>query len=188
MNHSENMNSHIHRDPEYQKQLAKYLFQCILSEGSKILIFSILFFTWGLFPEFLTALILLILLRTNGGGIHCKHYSSCFLLSFSMLFGNIQLAHQVILPAPVMIALSLACMVPGYRMVPVPSTNRPEPSRTVVLKSKRNTLLILLALSILICRFPDQLFIRIGFWAIMLHITQLFIAEMLRRKGGKTWT
>ena len=78
MNHSENMNSHIHRDPEYQKQLAKYLFQCIFSEGSKILIFSILFFTWGLFPEFLTALILLILLRTNGGGIHCKHFIKLF--------------------------------------------------------------------------------------------------------------
>lgn len=188
MNHSENMNSHIHRDPEYQKQLAKYLFQCIFSEGSKILIFSILFFTWGLFPEFLNALILLILLRTNGGGIHCKHYSSCFLLSFSMLFGNILLAHQLILPAPVMIALSLACMIPGYRMVPVPSANRPAVTRTVVLKSKRNTLLILLALSILICRFPDQLFIRIGFWAIILHITQLSIAVIIRKKGGKKWT
>ena len=43
------LDSYIQNDTEYQKQLIKYLFQCILSEGSKILIFALLFLRWNLF-------------------------------------------------------------------------------------------------------------------------------------------
>lgn len=182
MNDDENLDSYIQNNPEYQKQLVKYLFHCILSEGSKIIIFSILFLRWNRFEEFGAALIFLMILRVNGGGIHCKHYINCFLLSFVMILSSILLALNVFIPAPLMIAITSICAVFGYLLVPVTSSNRPAATIAVIKKSKRHTLFVMLGLIVLICGFPDILFFHIGFWTIILHILQLLIAKII--KGG----
>ncbi len=169
---------------KYKKKLLKYLYQCILSEGSKIIIFSIISLKLNIFPEFLVALFMLMLLRTNGGGIHCKHYASCFILSFAMLFGCIFLANLISLPILYMRIITLFCIPVGYFSVPITSTNRPAASNSLIRKCKRNTLLILSAFFILICISPNNLYYRIGFWTIIMHIIQLLVALILM-KGGK---
>lgn len=167
----------------YKKQLVKYLCQCIASEGSKIILFSIFFFKLQLFKEYLIALILLMLLRANGGGIHCKHYTSCFLLSFFMLSGNIILAITVSLSDFVVRIILVACMILGYLFVPVISNNRPPATQKLIQKCKRNTILIILSYLILTCIVPNNRFIYIGFWTITMHIYQLILAKFLRRRN-----
>ena len=67
---------------EHKKQLVKYLFQCVFAETNKILLLSIIFLKLHLFHKFLLALLVLILPRTNGGGLHFRHYTSYFVVSF----------------------------------------------------------------------------------------------------------
>lgn len=171
---------------EYQKQLVKYLFQCILSEGSKIILFALIFLNFRLLKEYLYALVLLVLLRTNGGGLHFKHYLSCLAMSFCVLFGSVMLG--IYLPMPYIIAIFITgiSILIGYKYVPVMSANRPPASDKLVKKSKRNTAIILTVYFILICIAPLNRYLRIGVWIILMHILQLLLAEYLRKAGPNT--
>lgn len=169
-------------DPEYQKRLVKYLIQCILSEGSKIIIFSFIFCWIHLFTEFVVSLFLLILLRTNGGGIHFRHYTSCFVVSFLMFLGSILGATHIPLVYPIMVIVTLLCLIAGYLLVPITSSNRPPANSTAIKKSKRWTLIITFVSFLLICTFPESLYIKIIFWTILLHITQLLAAKFLQKE------
>lgn len=164
----------------YEVKLIKYLFQCIASEGSKIILFFIFFWKMKLLPEFITALILLMLLRSNGGGIHCKHYLSCFMLSFSILYGSILLASNLQMKPIFLQCTILVCAFAGYQLSPVVSSNRPEASEKLIQKCKRNTLIIILLFFILLCIIPNNLYMHIGFWIIVIHILQLALAKILK--------
>ena len=171
---------------EYQKQLVKYLFQCILSEGSKIILFALIFLKLGILKEYLYALVLLVFLRTNGGGLHFKHYLSCFAMSFCVLLGSVMLG--IYIPMLHMIALVIIgiSIFIGYKYVPVMSANRPPASDKLVKNSKRNTTIILAAYFILICIVPTNRYLSIGVWIIIMHILQLLLAEYLRKAGPNT--
>ena len=177
-----NINPAIKNNVSYQKKLVKYFIQCIISEGSKIVMFSIFFWKWNRFSEFAVALFMLMLLRTNGGGIHCKHYISCLLLSFAMMFGTIVLAIEVFLPALLIKIIIGGCAIIGYVLVPITSENRPPASDAVIQKSKRNTMFIIGGYFILICIVSNNLYINIGFWTITLHICQLLLARVLKER------
>lgn len=178
------MSDYLNNNLEYQKKLVKYLIQCILSEGSKIVIFAFIFYGLHLFKEYVTSLFLLILLRTNGGGIHFQHYTSCFAVSFLMLLGSILSAIYIHLAYPIMTIGTLLCLVTGYLLVPITSTNRPPASSAAIKRSKLCTSLIIFVSFLLICRFPETLYIKVIFWTILLHIIQLLAAKILAKGGG----
>ena len=173
---------------EYKKQLIKYLFQCIASESSKLLLFSIFFMKIDLLKEFGFALTIIILLRMHGGGIHFRHYLTCLFVSFSVFGGSIFLGIYVPLPIPISTIIISICTILGYLTVPVTSDNRPSPSCSVVRKSKNYTVLILLIYFMLICIVPTNPYINIGTWSIIIHISQLLLAKFI--KGGRKtcWT
>lgn len=174
-------------NPAYEKKILKYLAQCFLSEGSKILIFSLLFLKLELFPEFLTALLLLMVLRMNGGGIHCKHYLSCFLLSLVVLAGSIFLAGNISVPTVFMQFAALAYVPAGALLVPAVSVHRPKPSKALIQRCKRNTVVILSMYFLLVCFAPINLYLQIGFWVISFHIVQLFAAKILKGDNVHVW-
>lgn len=167
---------------EYKKLLVRYLFLCILSEGSKVLCFSIAALILEVFREFLFAMIWIILLRINGGGLHFKHYASCFLMSFLVLFGSIVLG--IYLPFSKLISFIIVIIsIPiTYQNVPVVSSNRPPATDALIRKSKKNTVLVLTIYFILICIVPMNRYISIGVWNIMIHISQLLIAKSIERR------
>lgn len=171
-------------DSNYEKKLLTYLLQCILSEGSKIILFTVFALYSNCLKEFLAALILLILLRTNGGGIHCRHYFTCLVLSFTVLFGSIVLAVSIPPPAFIMQGLTFGCALMGHRLAPVSSANRPPADSNLIEKCKRNTLVIILIVFTIICIIPNSLYSKIGFWTIILHISQLLLAKF-SQKGRK---
>lgn len=167
---------------EYKKQLIKYFFQCVLSELSKMIIFGIIFIAFDLFTEYLFALILLILLRTNGGGLHLKHYVSCLIMSFSVLATSIFLGTFLYLSIWITYVLLLVSIFLAYKLVPIVSKNRPPASEKLIKKSKRNTLIILILYFILICIVPMNLYLNIGTWIIVIHICQLLLAKFQERR------
>lgn len=165
----------------YEKRLREYYWKCFISEFSKVLIFLIIFALLNLTKEYIVALFFLMILRNNGGGLHCKHYLSCLMVSFVFLVGSIILA-LLIVPAPAFILISLLICLPiVYYLVPITSDNRPPATSEQVKKSKRNTSIILILFILLICICPNTIYLNIGYWTVILHIFQLIIARQLRR-------
>lgn len=177
-----------HMTIEYKKQLIKYLFLCILSEGSKILLFSIIFLRIHLFSEFLFSIVLLILLRTNGGGLHFKHYASCLVVSFLIILGSITLGIYFPIENLTLKTILIIFIFLGYWCVPVISGNRPPASDRLIKKSKRNTIVILVTYLTLICIIPTNRYFNIGIWIIIIHIFQLLLAKFTKRRKNKCGT
>lgn len=165
---------------EYELELREYYIKCLISELSKIIIFCLISIPLGLVKEFLVALLLLMMLRSTGGGLHLNHYLSCLFTSFLFLYGSIFLA-LYIQPAKIIVC---ACMIffaiVAYNLVPVTSKNRPEATDIQIRKCKRNTLIIISFLSILMCACSENIYFYICFWTVSLHIFQLFIAHLRR--------
>lgn len=177
-----NANTPCHMSEAYKKELVKYLYLCIISEGSKILLFSVVFFNIGLLKEYIFALILLILLRTNGGGLHFKHYISCLIVSFFVLSSSILLGIKLPFSNLASVIILTICIILGYWSVPIVSANRPTANEKLIKKSKRNTVLILSVYLILVCIVSANRYTNIGVWIVIIHICQLLLAKILKRR------
>lgn len=167
---------------EYKKELQKYYLACLWMEGSKIILFTIIFGYMNLMSEYFMALFMLMLLRTNGGGIHCKHYFTCFMVSLLVLFGSIFIPQYIQIPIICTAPLLLLCAFLGYQLVPILSESRPEPTEKLIKRCKRRTFFIILFYCFIICFCPANIYLNIGAWTIFIHILQLLFAKF--RKGG----
>lgn len=162
----------------YEYKLRKYYWNCFISEFSKTCLFFIIFMFLDLIPEYIVALLTLISLRSNGGGLHFNKYICCLSVSFIFLFSSILLSIYVIPSEFVIIISLLACTVVGYILVPITSPNRPPATSEQIRKSKHNTTIIILTYFILICICPNTIYLLICYWTVMLHILQLIIAHI----------
>lgn len=163
---------------KHTKELNEYYLKCFLSEFSKLCIFLIIFIFLGLTKEYFLALLYLMILRNNGGGLHCKHYTSCLVVSFAFLYISIFLAQHIIPAKPIACINIFFCMLLGYFLVPVTSSNRPPATHKQIIACKRNTVFIIFVFFITICICPYNTYILIGYWTIILHILQLIIAHI----------
>lgn len=110
---------------EYERKLHRYYWKGFIYEFSKICIFFVIFAFLGLIPEYIIALITLMSLRSNGGGLHFNHYISCLVVSFVFLYSSIFLTLHII-PSQIIVYISmLLCALIGYTLVPITSANRP---------------------------------------------------------------
>lgn len=165
---------------ERERKLNEYYWKCFLSEFSKVCIFLVIFIFLDLTQEYLFALLYLMILRNSGGGLHCKHYTSCLLVSFMFLYSSIMLAIHIMPTKPVACTSIFLCALLGYCLVPITSSNRPAATPEQITKSKRNTIIIILLFFILICFCPYNTYILIGYWTVILHIIQLIIAHITK--------
>ena len=173
---------------DYDIAKVKYVLASLFSEFSKLLLFGTLFGVLGYFYPFLFSIILLLFLRINIGGLHCKHYLSCFALSFFILYLSIIFFPYIVNISFIFIfAISTVCMIINYYIGPIASPFRPSPN-SVLLKSCRNLGFIILFNYILfVSIFQNiealELYIQVGFWTILLHTIQLIIAKITRKRG-----
>lgn len=158
--------------------LMKYGIEAILGEISKCLIMLIYFYAIHKTSEYLAALILLLLLRGNMGGLHMKHYWSCFLLTF--IFMN---AAVVILPNLFTISrleiclILLICIVIGLQIGPVHAKFIRNPNYLLIRKSRMQASYILILCLIAALLLPLSEYVIVGFWIIVLQTIQLIIAK-----------
>lgn len=165
----------------YEKKLLVFFLKCIGSELSKIIIFSIIYYLLGLSLEFLAALFFLMLYRTSSGGLHCHSYLSCLCVSFIILSSGIALGVYVHLPIAIVVVTTPVMAVFGYLLSPVQAKTRPPLEERLVLRAKRRTFFSIMFYLVLLFVFSLNLYTNIGFWLLVLHIVQLYIAKMLRR-------
>lgn len=166
---------------EYEKKLIRYWAACLLSEGSKIIIFTIIFSCWNKLPEFGTALLCLFLFRSCTGGLHCKSYFSCLCLSFFILSSGIFMGETVFFPKHLILILTAVMGVCSYGLSPILSLNRPPATPAIIKHARRRTLTVSILLFVFLWIFSGNRYWNIGFWLFVINTLQLFTAYMIRR-------
>lgn len=170
----------------YEIELLRYVFLCIAYEGSKFIIMLFLFMTLHLQNEFLTEIFVLLTLRNFYGGLHFKHYISCFAFTFCFIATGLLLAHYVFLNKTAQMIMLLLALVTSCIIRPIASSSRPP------LSKKQENIYQLCGISILLlhiiffisCKtFPYR---NICFWVIVLHTLQLIVAKTFMKGGRKT--
>lgn len=165
----------------YQKKMMIFFFKCIGSELSKTAIFFVIFFLIGLASEFWAALFFMMLYRTSSGGLHCKSYLSCLALSFLILFSGVMLGIYVPVGLLIIVPATLIMAVIAYYLSPVQAPTRPPLEERLVKRAKKRTFISIMIFLVLALIFPKSVYIGIGFWLLVLHDVQLYIANIIRR-------
>ena len=173
---------------QYKTAIKKYLLQCIIMEGSKIILFFIIFAYFHVTLPYIIALLVLMLVRCNGGGLHCKHYISCFLLSLFVLSACIFCGMNIPIHKLISFFILVICSISGYICAPVVSRNRPEPDEELIQKSKKRTATIILLYCFVICICPYNPYLNIGTWTIIIHIIQLLLAKSFQRRDDHVYS
>lgn len=174
---------------DYQIKLLRFYFTGILYDLSKTLILGIYFYIIGKFPEFLFALVPLVLLRIRSGGIHFKRYSTCFLFSFLYFCLVIHVLPGLVSVHPLAVyPVLLVCAVTDYLVGP----NKLQEKivvRDAVLKDEQNSLMkkakiecfqVVLIVAILCFLFPGNRYLIVSFWTVVVHAVQLVITKIMR--------
>lgn len=166
----------------YQIKLIRYRLLSLLSETSKILLMGILFWYLGCVPEYLFATAVLIFLRTGTGGIHLKHYTTCLFVTTAGLYSAVCLLPSAF-PVTKLFALFLLflCFLGNVYAAPVVSCYRPEPDGLSIRKSKIQATMVICVYAALLYVTPENTFITVGFWIIILQSAQLVAAKLIKQ-------
>lgn len=168
---------------DYEIALIKYVIISIASEFSKLLLLGFYYIYIGKLGLYIFSFTLLLLLRVNSGGYHCKHYLSCLALTFAISFLSIVLLPIISIPNySIIIAVLLVCMVTNYIIGPVASPFRPTPDMYLLKSCNNNSFAVTLFFIIIVSIFNTNKFMQpyliVGFWTTVLHTVQLIIAKL----------
>ena len=81
-----------------EQKLFVYYLKCILYDVSKLILFLFIFSMLHMLPEFLLTFVIQFPLRTISGGLHFRHYWSCFAFSLVYLFLITALFRKILIP------------------------------------------------------------------------------------------
>ena len=166
----------------YKIAQVEFLFKSIFSELSKMIIMGILFHKYlGLY---LFALCIMIYLRTSTGGIHFYTYPGCLVGSIFYMGLAIVLLPNIALPSYLKISGLLISILICYKVGPVVSKYRPEPSPQKSQHCKNITCTGIFIYALITYIISENPYIIVGFWIIILHSLQLPVAK-IRKKGGR---
>lgn len=171
----------------YQMAQLQYFFLTFFGELSKLLMLGFLFrnkislFFWAVFILHLT--------RSSLGGLHCKTYWGCFFLSLVYLTLAIEILPLLPVNKFFQMTVLTVCIMVSHHIGPVTSDLHPILSNGVCAKLKNKIVVISFLYYILLYIMPQNQYITVGFWVIILNTLQLVIAKMMKTsklqvKGG----
>lgn len=172
----------------YEMALIKYVLVSIASEFSKLLFLGVFYLYIGKFDLFVSSFALLLLLRFNGGGYHCKHYITCLLMTFTISLASIVLLQQIqIANYSIIIFTLIICLIANYIIGPIASPFRPKPDSILLKNCKNNGFIVILFFIIFVSIFNTmqsiEPYLIVGYWTVILHTFQMIFAKILQ-KGG----
>lgn len=173
---------------DFQMRQIKYIIFSLFSELSKLFLLYLFFSHISKTLELTVSIFAMLSVRIFTGGIHLKHYFSCLLLSWGILFMSICiLPNFIYLDTLSMMLIMILCIMAIYFIGPIPSSHRPALSD---MQKKRDS--IKAATSILIYIYLTFVFqkndyLYTGFWSILLQTLQLGFSKInLLKKGRST--
>lgn len=168
---------------DYQIEQLIFLAKTLLSEISKLLIIG-LFFKDEL-PFFFISVLILILLRTSTGGLHCHTYLSCLAASCLYIIFTLKVLPLIPIEQEAALLLLIACAIIDYKIGPVTSDVHLPLKTRARQKGRICTVITILVFFILVYVIPENRYVITGFWIIISHTLQLMAAK-IRKKGGQS--
>lgn len=166
----------------YQVAQIFFLFKTFGSELSKIIIMAVLFHNHISF--YLFALFVMIFLRSSMGGLHFYTYAGCLATSVLYLWLAIYLLPSISVPKYIQLCALLLCILLCNHIGPIVSKYRPEVCRERFSQCKRFVTIFISFYALILFIIPDNQYLYVGFWVIILHSLQLILAK-IRKKGEK---
>lgn len=164
----------------YQVAQIFFLFKTITSEISKMLIMGILFHNQLSFYFF--ALFIMVFLRSTTGGLHFYTYAGCLLTSTLYLWLTIYILPHIVITKYLQIAVLLLCILICNHIGPIVSKYRPDICGERFAQCKRFITKFIFLYALILYIIPENKYLYIGFWVIILHSLQLIVAK-IRKKG-----
>ncbi|MCI9204141.1 MAG: hypothetical protein HFI98_11330 [Lachnospiraceae bacterium] len=164
---------------DYQVALLQFIGKTFLSESSKLLIMGIIF--RDRLDLYAVAITVMIFLRTATGGLHCKRYVSCLLASFTYVFLSIRILPLIPVNKVFQLILLFICMLSTYFVGPVTSTVHLPLKDGLVKRVKVQAFLFIFFFIVLTYIVPENPYITVGFWVIILHTLQLGAARIIKK-------
>lgn len=177
------MLNYIHKKynfTNYQIEQLKYLYIMSLSEISKFIILLVVFRNDVYL--YLSSIFILCCLRTSIGGLHCKTYLSCFMITFLFLYTGMILLPKIHLPLLYQCPLLIICAIINYIIGPITACGHPKLTISDIKKSKQKVFTYISFYTILLCITPVNRFLQSGFWIIILHTLQLSTAKKYQKE------
>lgn len=166
---------------DFQIEQLKYTCKTLASEFSKLIIMGILFH--NILGIYAFAVAVMLLLRSSTGGLHCRTYLSCFLVSLTYMFLALAVLPVIPVNKLVQMILLFLCILCNYYIGPVTSVVRHPLSEKIIHRVRGQAFVIIFFYLTLTYITPENPYITAGFWVIILHTTQLIAAKLLKVKG-----
>lgn len=159
----------------------KYIKLAFLYESSKFLVMFFLFSFLGYRNEYLISTAFLLTIRNFYGGIHLKHYISCFSFTLIFFISVMFLSESITFNHITQQWLIFAALIIAAIIGPITSSNRPSLSRRK--KGFYNLcgsilLSFYFLLFVILKEFPYR---NYCFWVITLQTSQLIVANFLQK-------
>ncbi len=164
---------------DYQIAQLAYLAKTLVSEFSKLLIMGIIFHS--MLGIYVFAVTVMLLLRTATGGLHCKKYVSCFLVSFSYMFLSLIVLPCIPVNKVFQLIFLFICMLGNYYIGPVTSAVHAPLREHLVKRVRLQAFLIVFFYLAITYIIPENPYTIAGFWVIILHTLQLAAARMIKK-------
>lgn len=161
---------------DYQIAQLRFCFLTLSSEISKLLIIG-LFFTDNLLL-YAWAILIFQVVRSSSGGLHCKTYWGCFMVSLSYMLLSIKILPLLPVAKFFQMLSLLFCIVVTYYIGPVTSALHPVLTDSVKKHLQLKLFYIIFIYLVLMYIIPKNLYLDIGYWVIILNTLQLTAANL----------
>lgn len=165
---------------KHEKAILRFYIVGTLSDLSKALIFFLIFYSMGIHKEFFYGLFFFVLFRVYSGGVHCKTYFQCLLLSLLLLSSGIFLGIHIFLTKIYCIICSVICGVITCRLSPIQAPTRPKASKEFITTVRIKEAIIIGAYIVALAVLKTNTPLNIGFWLLIIHTIQLYVAYIRR--------
>ena len=168
----------------YQIAQLEFFFKTVFSEISKILLIGILFRRE--LAVYCIGLVVLLILRTSTGGLHCKTYFGCLFSSAILIITSFKLLPFIPLGFIPRMVLLVCCIAVIYLVGPVTSDVHMPLTDEVVKRGRLTAVVFVSCVTVLMGIIPGNSYMNIIFWIIITHTLQLVAAKVRKkRKEGK---
>lgn len=163
---------------DFQIAQLNYVWKTFVSEFSKLIIMGILFH--NILGVYAFAVMIMMLLRSSTGGLHCRTYLSCFLVSLTYMFLSLVILPVIPVNKLLQMTLLFLCILCNYYIGPVTSAVHRPLSEKVIHRVRGQAFVIIFFYLTLTYITPENPYITAGFWVIILHTAQLAAARLLK--------
>ncbi|MDD2446269.1 MAG: accessory gene regulator B family protein [Tissierellia bacterium] len=172
---------------EIEKAKLEYSLNVLFTDISKLLILFIIFSIFGKVKEFLFSMLALLSIRPFTGGLHFNTYLGCFIFT-GLFFSSVITLYNLVALSNYSTFIFAFSFITTLTIAPIIHKNRPSYSKHKLKQFKVMGLANISIHFLLYFLAPENPYLNISAWVILLQSIQLIIkkgVEIFEKKNSK---